>query len=238
MRSLFQKIKKRLIGVTERDILDNLRRGGAIIGEKVKIFSPNRTIIDSTRPWLLTIGSYTKITQGVTILTHDYSLSVLRRVYGDWIGEGEETIIGENCFLGVNSILLMGTHLGNNVIVGAGSVVRGFFPDNVVIAGNPARVVCTLEEHYQRRCKKTIQEAVACAKRYREIFGERPTPKDLEGFKFLFVPRNSELVKEYGLSFQCSGDEPSEVEEAFYQTKPYWSDFEKFLVETEKEENR
>lgn len=122
----------------------------------------------------MSIGDYTKITKGVCILTHDYSLSVMRRVYGEWIGEGAETIIGENCFIGVNSILLMGTQLGNNVIVGAGSVVHGKFPDNVVIAGNPARIICTLEEHYRKRKKKTIDEAVFCARQYQERFKKWP----------------------------------------------------------------
>ncbi len=49
--------------------------------------------------------------------------------------------IGDNCFIGMNSIILKGTSLGNNVIVGAGSVVHGSFPDNCIIAGNPAKII-------------------------------------------------------------------------------------------------
>lgn len=52
--------------------------------------------------------------------------------------------IGNNCWLGANAIILPGVHLGNNVIVGAGSVVTKSFPDNVVIAGNPARIISHL----------------------------------------------------------------------------------------------
>ena len=49
--------------------------------------------------------------------------------------------IGKNCFIGVNSIILKGTELGDGCIVGAGAVVSGKFPSNSVIVGNPAKVI-------------------------------------------------------------------------------------------------
>ena len=50
-------------------------------------------------------------------------------------------IIGNNVWIGANCIILKNVILGNNVIVGAGSVVTKSFPDNVLIAGNPARII-------------------------------------------------------------------------------------------------
>lgn len=54
--------------------------------------------------------------------------------------------IGKNCFIGCNSIILKGTVLGDNCVVGAGAIVSGKFEDNCVIAGNPARVIKRLEK--------------------------------------------------------------------------------------------
>ena len=49
--------------------------------------------------------------------------------------------IGDNCWIGAGAILCPGVSIGNNVVVGAGAVVTKSFGDNVVIAGNPAKVI-------------------------------------------------------------------------------------------------
>ena len=53
----------------------------------------------------------------------------------------KETIIGENCFIGIGAAIQAGTILGKQCIVGANSVVRGHYPDYCVIVGTPAKVV-------------------------------------------------------------------------------------------------
>ncbi|MGB7050404.1 MAG: DapH/DapD/GlmU-related protein, partial [Acidimicrobiales bacterium] len=49
--------------------------------------------------------------------------------------------IGDGCWLGTSVVVLPGTRLGRNVVVGAGAVVRGTFPDHCVLAGVPARII-------------------------------------------------------------------------------------------------
>lgn len=57
-----------------------------------------------------------------------------------------EIFIGENCFIGDNTCILSGVTIGKNCVIGANSVVNKSFPDNCIIAGNPAKIVKRLED--------------------------------------------------------------------------------------------
>src|SRR5665648_969213 len=95
----------------------------------------------------ITIGNNTLIGGNVKIIDNDFHPIEIETRNQD-IKEKIRTriiIIGKNCFIGCNSIILKGTSLGDGVVVGAGSVVSGQFPDNVVIAGNPAKIINHLE---------------------------------------------------------------------------------------------
>lgn len=217
------------INVRRKILYQHIRHNGGIIGNNTVVSDPKFTKIDLSRPYLLDIGDYCVISSGTTILTHDYSLSTIRRKYGEWIGEGGTIHIGNNCFIGMDSILLMGTSIGDNCVVGAGSVVKGKFPDNVVIAGNPARIICDLEEYYQKRKERTLHEASICVKTFIKRKGRNPLPHEMNGFKFLFCPRDDKAIKQYKLSFDCSADSPEEVYDSFMKTKPMFNDYDSFL---------
>ena len=89
------------------------------------------------------IGKNTLIGGNCKILDNDFHpLDTVARINN--VNEkikSKEIIIGENCFLGVNSIVLKGTILGDNCIVGAGSVVSGIFPEDSIIVGNPGKIL-------------------------------------------------------------------------------------------------
>lgn len=88
----------------------------------------------------ITIGRNTDIGSGCKIIDNDFHpLPYSERYPVERLDllKKRPVVIGEGCFLGANSIILK----GKNVVVGAGSVVSGTFPDNVIIAGNPARII-------------------------------------------------------------------------------------------------
>ena len=92
----------------------------------------------------ISIGARTDIGSGCKIIDNDFHplpLSERHPVERLDLVKHRPVITGEGCVIGANSIILKGTTLGKNVVVGAGSVVSGSFPDNVIIAGNPARII-------------------------------------------------------------------------------------------------
>ena len=88
---MINKILRKLLYGNKADsktYIEYLRSLGMKIGEETTIYVPTKTQIDTTRPWLISIGNNVKITENVTILTHGFDWSVLKGVYGDILGSG------------------------------------------------------------------------------------------------------------------------------------------------------
>ena len=96
----------------------------------------------------ITIGDNTNIGGNVKILDNDFHpLEIEARNFDikEKIGT-RPIVIGKNCFIGCNALILKGTILGDGCVVGAGAVVSGNFEENCIIAGNPARVIRKLKQ--------------------------------------------------------------------------------------------
>ena len=126
---LRKRIAARLRGLPE---LDRLVAQGLQLGVGTHI-SPS-IYIDNLHPWLITIGDYATLGPYVAVITHDASLGQhtgLTRL-------GRVTI-GKRVFIGVGAILLPGTTIGDDSVVGAGAVVHGDIPPGSMVLGNPAK---------------------------------------------------------------------------------------------------
>lgn len=227
----FKKYIKKIIYKQKADsvsYISHLRKIGCKVGERVTIYAPRKTLIDETKPWLIDIGNDVKITEGVTILTHGYDWAVLKRVYGDVIGSAGNVKIGNNVFIGVNTTILKGTTIGNNVIIGANSLVNRNIPDNVVAAGNPAKVIMSLDEYYEKRKKEQLNEAIELVKKYRERYGKDPNEKILREHFWIFTNSNVGLPECWNeVNGLCGNRE--ETEKRLKQNKPLYRDMEQFL---------
>lgn len=98
--------------------------------------------------YLITVGSNCMITAGVKIFTHG-GAQVARRKYPNYDVFGMVEV-GDYCYIGTNSLIMPGVKIGNGSMVAAGSVVTKSVPPNMVVGGNPARILCTVDEYIER----------------------------------------------------------------------------------------
>ena len=116
-----------------------LRMTGVSIGKGC--FISLKAKLDVRRGKII-IGDRCHITHGCVILSHD---STAKRIDPKDHGDGFVRL-GKNVFIGVNSVVLRNVTIGDNSVIGAGSIVTKDVPPNVVAAGNPARVIRDLCE--------------------------------------------------------------------------------------------
>ena len=128
----------RLIEFYKRKFYTGVEYGRSIgvrIGKDCKI----STKYFGTEPYLIEIGNHVQVTDDVRFITHT----------GGWVFRKKnpkfdvfgEIKIGNNVYIGNCVVILPGVTIGDNVIVGAGSIVTKSIPNNSVVAGNPARIL-------------------------------------------------------------------------------------------------
>ena len=105
----------------------------------------NGVILDPSHCWLITIGDNVTLAPRVHILCHDASTKGLLGYTK--IGRVN---IGNDVFIGAESVVLPGVTIGNRVIVGANSTVTHDVPDNSVVVGAPAQILCSLDEYLEK----------------------------------------------------------------------------------------
>ncbi len=133
-----------------------LVKRGLVVGENFN--RQGHCIIDPPHCWLIEIGDNVTLATGVYILAHDAST----KMFLDYAKIGKVKI-GNNVFIGAYSIILPNVKIGDNVIIGANSVVTKNVPSNTVVAGNPAKEICSLDEYLdknksQMNSKNTFSE--------------------------------------------------------------------------------
>lgn len=137
-----------------RDPVAYARGIGVKVGKNVKFYGAMPGMF-GTEPWLITIGDNVHIVSGCNFVNHDGGVLILRHKHPT-LELTRPIKIGSNVYIGINCTILPGVTIGDNVIVGAGSVVTKDIPANSVAAGVPARVLKTLDNYLEKALSESL----------------------------------------------------------------------------------
>lgn len=206
-----------------------LQSKGVTVGEGTHFFAPHTNSIDVGRGSYIKIGKYCCITQGVQILAHDYSWTVLIHSHREILPDpGKPVEIGDHVFLGWNVIVMGGVKIGSNVIIGANSVITKDIPDNCVYAGNPARYICSLDDYYEKRRKAAKDAALARMQHVLDTKKRPPTEAEMGWFSVLWLDRTEENAA-YLRTLPAKGVQMEEAISVFMETEKSFDSFADFL---------
>jgi acetyltransferase-like isoleucine patch superfamily enzyme len=158
-------------------LLRDAVRRGLRLGRDVRVIGKPDF---GSEPYLIEIGDHVTISTNVTFLTHDGATWVFRDRPGyEGLQRFDRISIGDNCFIGTGVIILPGTRIGSNCVIGAGSVVTRAVPDDTVVAGVPARRICSYDQYVERtarRCRHYAREVASNPVRLRAELLRRLPP--------------------------------------------------------------
>jgi len=139
LRRLIEKLKLRY--GSQETVVRTLRGMGVQIGERCRIYTANF----GSEPYLIRIGNHVCISNDVSFVNHGLNWPFQDKY--ETLTTFGPIDVRDNCQIGMRATILPGVVIGPNSIVGACSVVTRDVPPNTVVAGNPAKVVCTLDEY-------------------------------------------------------------------------------------------
>lgn len=174
----------------EKSIFTYLRSKGVRIGKDCTIGPVDTISIDISRPYLLEIGDQVRLNRGLTIMTHDFATIVFKNKYGEFIPSSGKVKIGNNVYFGHNCTVLKGVEIGDNCIIGYGSTVMKSIPANSVAVGTPAKVICTLDEYFEKRKKKALEESFCLVNEIEKVCKREVKIEDLREEFVYFVSGN------------------------------------------------
>ncbi len=168
LKTVLRKI--RISRMNNNNYIAYLRKQGVVIGSGCII---DKSAIFGSEPWLICIGNNVRISKGVKFITHDGGIWTLRKM---GLVDAEQVfydniVVGENCNIGWDAIIMPGVKIGKNCIIGAGAIITKDMPDNSVVAGVPARVIKSIEDYAEKKigkCVPTFSMSTVDKKRYLE----------------------------------------------------------------------
>ncbi len=141
--TFLRNVYYRMLELKKKRYYDDLTRKGLKLGANVQIL--NNVFLDPSHCFLISVGDNCCLSDDVKVFAHDAST----KIYLNYT-KIAPVVIHNNCFIGAGAIILPGVAVGPWAIVGAGSVVTRDVPPHAVAAGNPAKVISTLEDYLEK----------------------------------------------------------------------------------------
>ena len=142
LNTIIRKIKRIMANRSHESRLRYLNKLGCVVGKGTRFMN----FPEMGEPYLVEIG------EDCVFSTHvHFTLGFFGNKKMDKMARIK---IGNNCMVGTNCFIHGGVTIGNNCIIGACSVVTKDIPDGMVAAGIPAKVICTIEEYYEKNLSK------------------------------------------------------------------------------------
>lgn len=185
---LYRKIKFHFIRNNSDKYIEHLKKSGIEIG-KGNVIQWNCNI-DETRPSLVTIGDNNFFSTGFTLLTHDWVTTLFRNKYHELLPSSGRVTIGNNNYFGQKVTVLKGVTIGDNCVIGLGSIVTHDIPSNSVAVGIPARVIGNTDDYFEKRKHKCIEESFEYVRAFENRNHRRPELSDLWEEFPLFVDKS------------------------------------------------
>lgn len=170
LNRIIRKLKSTYLSLLSLE--EQARRAGVKMGNNNFI---NTRFWSSAEAYLIEVGSYCGITAGVKFFTHGGGHAA-RWKYAQFDCFGKVKL-GDYVYVGNNSLIMPGVTIGNHVLIAAGSVVTKSIPDDVVVGGNPAKILCSIEDYIERNLEYNLNSKSMTAEEKRNLLLSLPEEK-------------------------------------------------------------
>lgn len=160
VKYLFELVKRKLKGSLRCAIEE-----GMLVEKGVTVMGG---VNFGSEPYLIHLKQNCRISFDVAFVTHDGGTWAFRNSWPEYknVCKFGKIIVGEYSFIGARSVIMPNVTIGNNSVVGAGSIVLNDVPDGTVVAGVPAKPICSIHE-YAEKCKSSMGEDF-CIEKYEQ----------------------------------------------------------------------
>lgn len=176
MREFFKTLEEIFYVYICHNTVKYAKKLGVKMGKECQILTDPRNAF-GTEPWLITLGNHVDVTAGVTFLTHEGGIWVARGL-NEKLKEYDYFMpikVGNNVMIGIDSVIMPGVTIGDNVIIAAKSVVTKDIPSNSIVGGIPAKKIADLDgliEKIEKGCVPT--KKMSAAEKYEYLKKEKP----------------------------------------------------------------